>query len=61
MVCVKIVSNVVKNLYICSNYLKFLVYLVRALVKGRVHNGLSGLVAISAEKVDSSNLSPKKV
>lgn len=37
MVCVKIVSNVVKNLYICSNNLKFLVYLVRALVKGRVH------------------------
>ncbi len=33
MVCVKIVSNVVKNLYICSNNLKFLVYLVRALVK----------------------------
>lgn len=24
MVCVKIVSNVVKNLYICSNNLKFL-------------------------------------
>ena len=34
MVCVKIVSTVVKNLYICSNNLKFLVYLVRALVKG---------------------------
>lgn len=37
MVCVKIVFNVVKNLYICSNNLKVLVYLVRALVKGYVH------------------------